>query len=56
MSRKIRVKAIKREQPDIRLYVLALLELARQLQEAEQAAGDSANDARPDDGLEAQHD
>lgn len=31
MSRRIRVTAIRREQPDVRLYVLALLALAQQL-------------------------
>jgi hypothetical protein len=33
MGRQIRVKAIDKEEPDIRLYVLALIALARQLQE-----------------------
>ena len=36
MSRQIRVRAIKKEEPDIHLYVLALIGLARQLQEANQ--------------------
>lgn len=33
MGRHIRVEAIRKEEPDIRLYVLALIALARQLQE-----------------------
>lgn len=33
MSRSIRIEAVPNEQPDIGLYVLALIALARQLQE-----------------------
>ena len=36
MGRQIRVTAIKKEEPDIHLYVLALIALARQLQEEEE--------------------
>ena len=36
MGRHIRIKATMRREPDIRLYVLALIALARQLQEEEQ--------------------
>jgi hypothetical protein len=36
MGRQIRIKATVRREPDIRLYVLALIALARQLQEQEQ--------------------
>jgi hypothetical protein len=36
MSRQIRVRAIEKEEPDIRLYVLALIALARQLQEEDE--------------------
>jgi hypothetical protein len=36
MGRQIRVRAIKKEEPDLRLYVLALIALARQLAEEEQ--------------------
>ncbi len=36
MGRQIRIKATMRREPDIRLYVLALIALARQLQEEEQ--------------------
>jgi hypothetical protein len=36
MGRQIRIKATARREPDIRLYVLALIALARQLQEEEQ--------------------
>ena len=32
MGRKIKVEALYNERPDVRLYVLALIELARQLQ------------------------
>ncbi len=38
MARRIRVTGIPKPEPDVRLYVLALIELARQL-EAEEAAG-----------------
>jgi hypothetical protein len=38
MARRIRVRSIPKPEPDVRLYVLALIELARQL-EAEEAAG-----------------
>ena len=37
MARRIRVRGIPRPEPDVRLYVLALIELARQLQEEEAA-------------------
>ena len=36
MSRRIRVRAVRKEEPDIRLYVLALIALARQLAEDEE--------------------
>jgi len=36
MARRIKVTGIPRKEPDVRLYVLALIELARQL-EAEEA-------------------
>ena len=45
MVRHIRVRGVLRPEPDVRLYVLALIELARQLQ-AEQAA----NGEQPRDG------
>lgn len=35
MSRRIRVRGVPRPEPDVRLYVLALIELARQLQAEE---------------------
>ena len=38
MARKIKVRGIPKAEPDARLYVLALIELARQLQ-AEEAVG-----------------
>jgi hypothetical protein len=37
MARRITVRGIPKPEPDVRLYVLALIELARQL-EAEEAA------------------
>lgn len=39
MGRRIRVTAIKNEEPQVRLFVLALIELARQLQAEEEQAG-----------------
>jgi hypothetical protein len=39
MARKIRVAAVFNKEPHIKLYVLALLGLARQLQEDEQQSG-----------------
>jgi len=36
--RRIRVRAVAKEEPDIRLYVIALIALARQLQEEEERA------------------
>jgi hypothetical protein len=38
MARRIRVRGILRAEPDVRLYVLALMDLARQLQAEEEAA------------------
>jgi hypothetical protein len=38
MARRIKVRGVPKPEPDVRLYVLALIELARQL-EAEEAAG-----------------
>jgi hypothetical protein len=38
MNRQIRIQATVRREPDIRLYVQALIALARQLQEEEQRA------------------
>jgi hypothetical protein len=51
MGRRIRVTGIKKKEPNIRLYVLALIELARQLQEQEAAQGEAAaRPAGPDSG------
>ena len=44
MSRRIRIIAVARKEPDVRLYVLALLALAQQLQEAERSATPPATD------------
>jgi hypothetical protein len=48
MARHIRVRGVLRPEPDVRLYVLALIELARQLQAEEAAAGGQARDGLPD--------
>jgi hypothetical protein len=48
MARHIRVRGVLRPEPDVRLYVLALIELARQLQAEEEAAGEQARDGLPD--------
>lgn len=45
MSHKIRITAVRRQEPDIRLYVLALIALARQLAEEEAAAEPSRTPA-----------
>ena len=37
MARRVRVRGVPRSKPDVRLYVMALIELARQLQEQEAA-------------------
>ena len=47
MARRIKVSGIARQEPDVRLYVLALIELARQLQ-AEEAAAGERRDGSPD--------
>ena len=46
MARRIRVRGVPRPEPNVRLYVLALIELARQLQteEAAKAGGDLAGE------------
>jgi hypothetical protein len=38
MTRRVRVTAIYNQEPEVRLYVLALIALARQLRQEEQAA------------------
>jgi hypothetical protein len=38
MAKRIKVRGIPRSEPDIRLYALALIELAHQLQDKEAAA------------------
>ena len=48
MARRIKVSGIARKEPDVRLYVLALIELARQLQAEEAAAGEQRRDGSPD--------
>lgn len=46
MARRIRITAIRKEKPDVGLYVLALIALARQLQDEERAKTAEARDAR----------
>ena len=48
MARHIRVRGVLRPEPDVRLYVLALVELARQIQAEEEAAGEQARAGLPD--------
>jgi hypothetical protein len=48
MARRIKVRGTPRPEPDVRLYVLALIELARQLQE-EEAAGKRHKQVHGDD-------
>jgi len=47
MSCNIKVIAIANEQPDVRLYVLALIAMARQLQEEELTASDRVGPRPP---------
>jgi len=57
MNRRIRVRAIKKEEPDLRLFVLALITLARQLQEADahQAITEQAPETAAAAGQEVAH-
>ena len=51
MARRIRVRGVLRPEPDVRLYVLALIELARQWQAEEEAGKDDVQpEGGPDDG------
>jgi hypothetical protein len=50
MARRIRVRGVPRSEPDVRLYVLALIELARQIQAEEQAAKTDATSQTPPAG------
>jgi hypothetical protein len=47
MAKRIRVRGIPRPEPDVRLYVLALIELARQLQEEEAVSKEPGAATRP---------
>jgi len=49
MARRIKVKGIPRKEPDVRLYVLALIELVRQLQAEEASNRESRKTRRPAD-------
>jgi hypothetical protein len=54
MAHRLRVTEVRQEEPDIGLYVLALIELVRQLQAAEEEQQKSqAPEPAPDDGEEA---
>jgi hypothetical protein len=58
MGRHIRVTAVRKEKPEVRLYVLALIALARQLQEEEErqaANGQAGGSAAAKPGEEASH-
>jgi hypothetical protein len=57
MGRQIRVRAITKEEPEIGLYVLALIALARQIQDEDkrQAAQSAAHVALAEPGEEASH-
>lgn len=54
MTRRIRVRGIPRPEPDVRLYALALIELARQLQGEQEVAkeNDQSPVSQPGDGPE----
>jgi hypothetical protein len=59
MAKRIRVRGIPRAQPDVRLYVLALIELARQVQAEDQATqrgGQAAPEAPSTGSAEIAHD
>ena len=43
----IRIKVVPRREPDIQLYVLALIALARQLQEQEEGRGQDTGPTAP---------
>jgi hypothetical protein len=45
MGRQIRVRAIEKEEPNVHLYVLALIALARQLQEEDERLATEAQTA-----------
>lgn len=48
MARKIRVTAIEKDEPELRLYVLALIALARQLQAEEARKAETAAPPKAD--------
>ena len=52
MRRQIKVKGVARTEPDVRLYVTALLEIARQLQTEQESDGEQRRDADPDTPIE----
>lgn len=56
MGKDIRVTAIRKEEPDIQLYVLALIALARQLQDEDEVAKAAAIPQQKTVREEADHD
>ena len=56
MGKNIRVRAIRKKEPDIGLYVLALIALARQLQEEDKAIPTQSTPEEKPAGGEANHD
>ena len=47
MGRRIRITAVRKKEPDIHLYVLALITLARQLQEEDERRAAEAGEEAP---------
>ena len=47
MAKRIRVRGIARSEPDVRLYVMALLELVRQLDAEDMAAREDGSTVTP---------
>ena len=55
MGRRIGVRAVRKEEPVLRLYALALIALARQLQEDERRPAETAPSPAPETGEEVRH-
>ncbi len=47
MGKRIKVRGVLRKDPDVRLYVMALIELARQLEAEERAAAEHGTATAP---------
>lgn len=52
MGRRVRVIGVRKQEPDVGLYVLALIALARQLQEEEERAARTEEVQQPPVGRE----